>query len=156
MWQRRFWSKRRRFDKPQRKSLSSLPPSYETVVLEESVVKEIMQRLWLSGVPVFRERERVHHCPKCSSFIAAPSDPGHPDLHGYVPAHLVPPVRKRPASSAIPLYIECKRPEGGVKTIYQEQFIEDASRRGCIAGFATCWQDVNELFLKRGIKLRAA
>jgi hypothetical protein len=152
MWQKRFWSPRRKFDKPAQRDLRMNPPSYEPVILEEHVVKEIMQRLWLSGVPIFRERERIHTCPHCHHFIAAPSDPGHPDLHGYVPSHLL----GKKKAQAVPVYIEAKRPEGGVRSAVQEQFISDALSRGCIAGFATCWDEVNKLFVERGIKLRAA
>jgi hypothetical protein len=146
-YQRRWWSKRRNFKtsdvKLNKKGI------YELVTKEEDVVEEIVTRLWLSGVPIYRERERVPVCPHCKAFVASPSESGHPDLHGVVPAKL---ARGR---FAIPVYIEVKRP-GGRHRPEQEKFIAQQKVIGSIAGFAESWMDVVRLFAENDIPLRAA
>lgn len=153
MFQRRFWGKRATFKLRKRQIKLSARGVYEPVQLEEDVLQEIMQRLWYSGIPVFREKERIPRCPHCGLYVASAksaTDRGHPDLHGYIPARL------SVTGVAVPFYIEVKRPQGGVRSYEQEEFIRRAQAAGVLAFFANSWAVVKEQFESRTSLLRAA
>lgn len=127
---------------------------FEAQITEEHVLLEIMTRLTYAKMQIFRERERI---PNGSYRL---SDPGHPDLHGWVPRLLA------EANFAIPIYIEvkrpgemkkyneCKLPAKRMKTINdQKLFIESAILGGCIACFAEKWEDVVAAFANKNINL---
>jgi hypothetical protein len=151
MQQRRFWSKGRDFRKKRRirkTEFNEEKQLYEAVELEEDVIKKVVTLLWYSGIPVFRERERIPVCPNCHQFVSRiASDPGHPDLHGYVPE------RKNPTGRSLPFYIEAKRPVGGVESEIQKEFIRRARKHGVLAFFARSWEDVWWNFWGVGIVL---
>lgn len=145
MWaKRRDWTPKKR---RARKVKLSERGIYEPVELEEDVVQKIIALLWYSGIPVFRERERVPNCPSCGKFVSKPSEAGHPDLHGWLPS------RKNSSRTATPFYIECKRPDGGVETEVQKEFIRRARRDGVLAFFAHEWSDVWWNFWGIGVRL---
>jgi hypothetical protein len=156
MDQRIFWSRRRNWQRkkvrPRKIEFNEAKQIFEPVELEEDVVKKIIALLWYSGIPVFRERERVPSCQSCGKFVAAPSEPGHPDLHGFIPARKIFTSNVRSLGS-VAFYIECKRPSGGISTEVQKEFVKRARRDGCLAFFATCWQDVWWNFWGIGIEL---
>jgi hypothetical protein len=145
---------------------------YEAKVIEEHVLEEIKLRLGYAGIPIYRERERI---PDARRYKL--SDPGHPDLHGYLPVSFRvkefyrrhPEYKEKPAiaeefyRSAIPVYIEVKRPgemakyrKGVLSTVRsrtfqaQEEFIVKARKDGCIACFAESWDDVVDAFKQKG------
>lgn len=157
MYQRRFWGNRRfrkgiKIRRPRKIELSERG-IFEPVQLEEDVVQEIMHRLWYSGVPVFREKERIPRCPHCGKYVTSArgaTERGHPDLHGYVPAHLM------PTKQAMPFMIECKRPDGGVASIEQQAIISQAKQHGVVALFARSWSEVRCEFERLGVLLKAA
>jgi hypothetical protein len=117
-------------------------------ITEEMVLKEIVTRLWLAKIPVYRINCAV-------GGKVRPNEPGIPDLVGYVPfAPIITFAQEIPLtiSGTRPLFIEVKRP-GGARRPAQIRFIEEASASGCLAFFAESWQDVVDYFSKAGIKL---
>jgi hypothetical protein len=167
MDQQRFWSKNRKWEKAirrPRKIELSARGIYEPVELEEDVLQTTYSLLWFSGIPVFRERERIPKvsvtCEDCGrkwmQWVGRPSEAGHPDLHGWVPFKKLPPMYRAstPNGSAVPFYIEMKRPKGGIHSEEQKQFILKALRDGVVAFFAHSWSDVRREFGNRfGITL---
>ncbi len=101
---------------------------YQPVLLEEHVLREIVERLWWHKIKVWRIRERI---PGQGGF----STPGIPDLIGWA-------IRRDwTPNTTVPLFIEVKRP-GGVRRPAQERWIAEAKADGCIAFFAESWEDV--------------
>ena len=152
MEQRRFWGKRRDWSKkkfrPRAIEFNATKKIFEPVEREEDVVVAIISTLWYSGIPVFRERERIPKCPKCGQYVSrTPSDAGHPDLHGYIPA------TKTAIGQAAPFYIEVKRPSGGVETEVQKEFIRRAQGNGVLAFFARSVNEVRAQFASVGVEL---
>jgi hypothetical protein len=120
---------------------------YEPVLLEEHVLKEIVERLWLQAkIKVWRINCAV-------GGKVRPNEPGIPDLIGWVPDP-APRHLPGPQGLAFPLFIEVKRP-GGARRAAQERFIEEARSGGCIAFFAESWTDVIRELYPFGIKLAA-
>lgn len=131
-------------------------------ILEKDVVKEIIARLWLEyRIKVWQVRERI------PGEGVAPSTAGLPDLVGWIQrkqtivgfVHFVhgKQFSERTILFSLPLFIECKKPHGGVRRPAQIQFIEEARRDGCVAFFASSWDDVvKELDEQAGIKLKEA
>ncbi len=154
MHQRRFWTKNRDWmskkKRPRKVEFNAAKGIYEPVELEEDILKKIVALLWYSGIPVFRERERVPNCGRCGQFVAAPSEAGHSDLHGYIPQRKLP---TKGAEGCRPFFIECKRPQGGIATEVQKEFIRRARRDGVLAFFAYSWSDVWWNFWAIGIEL---
>lgn len=152
MWQRRFWGKRRDWTTKPRRSrrveYNEEKKIFEPVELEEHVVKKVHDLLWYSGIPIFRERERIPKCTRCGAFVCAPSASGHPDLHGWIPA-----AKVSGSKYAIPFYFEAKRPGGGIQSEEQKQFIALARRDGVVAGFVDSYEKVRGLLAPLGIKL---
>lgn len=104
---------------------------------EEHVLREIVQRLWLAKIPVFRVNCSV-------GGKVRPNQPGIPDLIGYIPYKVWSKQlgEGQPENGvAIPLFIEVKRP-GGARRTAQIQFINDSKSAGCAAFFAESWADV--------------
>lgn len=120
-------------------------------IVEEDVVEEITTRLWLQyRIKVWRVRERI---PREG---AAPSVAGLPDLMGWIIRELPHFIDGAVQKVAVPLFIECKRPDGA-RRIAQTRFIDDARKDGCVAFFAECWADVvREMQKQCGIKLKGA
>ena len=118
-------------------------------ILEETIVRVIRDGLNACRIPNYRVRERISVCPRCRGFIGRPSEEGIPDLVGWVPVSLW----MAGGSRAIPLFIEVKRPKGGVKSQAQEQFVERANRDGGIAIFARGWDECAEQLRQAGVKL---
>jgi hypothetical protein len=114
---------------------------FEPVLLEEHVLREIVERAWLQArIKLWRI-----NCPVGGK--VGPNERGIPDLIGFLPSggrsHQIDPV---------PLFIEVKRP-GGKKRIEQQEFIKDASAAGCCAFFADSWDVVREELTKWGVKV---
>lgn len=76
-----------------------------------------------------------------------PNEAGIPDLMGWIPGSWT------KTGIAIPLYVEVKRPVGGVKSVEQQLFIDRANRDACIAFFARGWDDVVAELRKVGVHL---
>lgn len=120
----------------------------ELVLLEEHVLKEIVDRLWLQArIKVWRV-----NCPVGGK--VRPNESGIPDLLGYIPSKLEYYTPEGIRKLSLPLYIEVKRP-GGVRRPAQESFIKEASEAGCVAFFAESWFDVIRELFKVGVKLSA-
>jgi hypothetical protein len=120
----------------------------ELVLLEEHVVQEIVDRLWLQAkIRVNRIRERIPG-------VGIPSTPGLPDLMGHIPQIVEAWTVDGKVKWSVPLYIEVKRP-GGARRIAQTRFIEEARKDGCAAFFAESWLDVIRELYSFGIKLSA-
>jgi hypothetical protein len=119
---------------------------YERKILEEDVVKEIMQRLGYAQIKVFRHRERIPIVNgKFKRFAGGSSTPGIPDLFGWI---------KRSMTYGIPFYIEVKRPGDNRHRPAQTKFIEEAKADGVIAFFAESYLDVQKGFMEAGIELK--
>lgn len=126
---------------------------WQPVLLEEHVLKEIVERLWMQArIKMWRIRERI---PGKGSLSTA----GIPDLIGHIPARsfacgcsqddcVLTTIAMRPT----PLYIEVKRP-GGARRIAQIRFIEEAKSDGCAAFFAESWLDVVRELYPFNVKL---
>lgn len=113
---------------------------------EEPVVKQILDGLRAHGFEAHRVKERISVCWRCKGFIGQPGEKGIPDLIGWMPRN-----SNAERYSPIPLYIEVKRPKGGVKREEQIAFIERARAAGAIACFARSWDDVADEFKRHGI-----
>ncbi len=133
---------------PRRAKFEFKDGKYQPVLLEEHVVTEIMARLLWAKIKVFRVRERI---PGMSKNL---STPGLPDIVGWIPAKVWDEAHYNvlPIPSAVPLYIEAKRP-GGVRRPAQIRFINEATQDGCVAFFAESWDDVVREFKTVGITL---
>lgn len=111
----------------------------ELVLLEEHVLEEITDRLWLQAkIRVFRV-----NCPVGGK--VRPNVPGIPDLMGWIP-------NVQRTGWTLPLFIEVKRPKG-VRRAAQERFIAQALADGCVAFFAESWADVVKELCRFGIRL---
>lgn len=115
---------------------------YDLVLLEEHIVKEIINRLWWAKIRVHRV-----NCPVGGK--VQPNEAGLPDLAGWLPSRrdVLGLVHR-----AVPLYIEVKRPSG-VRRPEQVCFIEEAKKDGCIAFFAESWDDVVSNLKEAGVEL---
>lgn len=125
---------------------------YQSKISEEHVLREIVDRLWLQAkIKVFRVRERIPDNRKRWQQL---STPGIPDLIGFIPwrTPIQPPAVPDHTISALPLFIEVKRP-GGKHRPMQERFISEALADGCCAFFAESWGHVVLELGKFGIKL---
>lgn len=145
------------------KDLKLARSTWNNSILEETIVKVLMDGLTACRIPVFRVRERISSCPKCHQFVGRPSEAGIPDLVGWIP----PGVRNRaimyaPAlnevttgdySSALPLFIEVKRPKGGVESAVQREFLARARAGGAIAFFARGWDECVAELKAAGVKI---
>lgn len=122
---------------------------FQPVLTEEHVLKEIVTRLWLEA----KIRVARINCPVKGK--VRPNEPGIPDLIGWLPNTMNCEIKFSPTRrflTAVPLYIEVKRP-GGVRRPAQELFIADARKDGCVAFFAESWTDVLRELYEAGIKL---
>jgi hypothetical protein len=128
---------------------------YEPVLLEEHVLREIVDRLW------FQAKIRMVRINQPVGGKVRQNESGIPDLVGELP--------RRPftvtcsqdvcASTIIeipptPLYIEVKRP-GGARRAAQIRFIEEKKSAGCAAFFAESWLDVIRELYSFGVRLSA-
>lgn len=128
--------------------------------LEEPVVQAHLELFPLLGIQLWRERERVPArktaCPAChkvfSVNVSAPSDGGHPDTHGYVPIKLLSERNAPTVNWPVPLYIEMKRPVGGVEGVKQRDTIERINRDGGIAFFTRSIDETAEKLKARGVR----
>jgi len=108
------------------------------------MVRQVRDGLALCGIPVWQVKERLPG--------ASMSEAGLPDLQGYVPGGKFEPVFK--CACPVPLYIEMKRPGRHRRRPEQVAFIDRAKADGCIALFATGWDDVSRELRSRGVVLR--
>lgn len=120
---------------------------FVNTVLENSIVKVIRDALNACRIPNYRVRERISVCPRCHHFIGQASEEGIPDLVCWVPARLTEVRYSRP------LFIEVKRPKGGVESEAQKQFTERAITDGGIAMFARDWDTVADTLRAAGVKI---
>jgi len=121
---------------------------WNETVLEKAIVKVIRGGLVACRIPHWLILARLP-CPKCGTWGATPPDPGIPDIAGIVPPNLL----DTPSSWGRPLFIEVKRPRGGVEGEFQKRFIEDRRQQGAIAFFARGWDDVAENLTKAGVRI---
>jgi hypothetical protein len=127
---------------------------WEPVIYEEDVVQRVSVLLKYSGCVTVRIRERAK-CPNCKSFTTQPSDPGIPDLIGYIPPAVW--ARHHPEeqgqSRGVPFFIEVKRPKTGRKRYAQVAFIDSVKADGVLAFFADGWDVVKAEFKRIGVTL---
>lgn len=121
---------------------------------EEPVVQQILDGLRVHGIAAWRVKERISRCWKCKQFIGRPSTSGIPDIIGWIPRRVAS-VDGLVQIVPIPVYIEVKRPVGGVKRAAQIAFIEQARAAGCVACFARGWDDVARELLAHGFRAAA-
>jgi hypothetical protein len=128
---------------------------HEIVLLEEHVLQEIVDRLWLQA------KIRMVRINQPVGGLVRPNENGIPDLMGDLPrrAFVVGCLRDACASTTVeipptPLYIEVKRP-GGARRLAQTRFIDEKRLAGCAAFFAESWLDVIRELYPFGIKLSA-
>jgi hypothetical protein len=100
--------------------------------LEKAVVKVLMDALPLIGIKVYRILERMP-CTHCGKWSGTPPAKGIPDIGGSIPPRL---MRGPMQLWARPLYIECKRPKGGVEGLEQSAFLQSVRDDGGIAFFS--------------------
>lgn len=117
--------------------------------LEETIVKVLMDGLTACRIPVFRVRERISKCHRCHQFIGRPSDPGIPDICGWIPAGSAFSF----SGLSRPLFIEAKRPKGGIESAVQKEFIDRARKGGAVAFFARGWDECAAELRAAGVKL---
>lgn len=119
---------------------------FQPVLLEKHVVKELIVRLWANQIKVWQINNNI-------GGHLRPNVAGIPDLMGHVPrrTELVFGGACYKTTSAIPLYIEVKRP-GGVRSAAQIRFIEQSAQDGCVAFFADSWDSCKAELAKFGIK----
>lgn len=130
-------------------------------ILEEAIVKVIMQGLVACRIPVYRVQHRLPFCFHCHKPSGMPGTLGIPDLIGWIPAEMqkaqeckVDGFIHKPLTGRA-LFIEVKRPVGGVASIEQRDFIQRAMGHGCIAFFARGWDDVADRLRAAGVKIPA-
>lgn len=129
---------------------------WEGKLLEEHVLREIVERLWLEyRIKVWRINQPV-------GGKTPQNVDGLPDLWGFIPAGVprtfdwknLGEVTHHGGWPATPLMIECKRP-GGARRPAQETFIAEARAGGCCAFFAESWDDVVRELREVGVRPRA-
>ena len=121
---------------------------YEPVLLEEHVLREIVDRLWLQAkIKMWRINQPV-------AGKTRQNEAGIPDLMGWIPCKSPSQRLDSGDERAVPLYIEVKRP-GGVRRTAQIRFIEEARAGGCAAFFAESWTDVMRELYPYGLRLAA-
>jgi hypothetical protein len=136
--------------------------AWKNSVLEKSIVKVIRDGLNACRIPNYEVKARAP-CAKCHMFTVAASEPGIPDLIGWIPAgrcilkttlsaESVKPVHWM-NSKAIPLFIEVKRPQGGIESEAQKQFVERVNKDVGIALFARDWDTVADALKAAGVKI---
>jgi hypothetical protein len=126
--------------------------AWKDSVLEKAIVKVIRDGLTACRIPQYEVKARTP-CAKCHLWTVAASEPGIPDLIGWIPAALNLKRSERHGPVAIPLFIEVKRPKGGIEGEAQKQFIERANRDGGVAMFARDWDTVAGTLRRVGIKI---
>jgi hypothetical protein len=113
--------------------------------LEKSIVKVLMDALPLCGIHVHLILSRMP-CTHCGKWSGTPPAAGIPDIGGWIPSRLM--SKCPPSYRAVPLYIEVKRPKGGVQGAEQTAFLESVRRDGGVAFFARgldeCCQKLSE------------
>lgn len=114
---------------------------WQPEISEEHVINEILSRLTWAKIKIYRIRERIPGKWKLST-------PGIPDLIGWVPQKW---GEHGWEKTAIPLFIECKS-RTGVHRVAQTRFIEEAKADGCVAFFASSWEDVVRNFKEAGLE----
>lgn len=119
-------------------------------ILEKAIVKVIRDGLNACRIPNYEIKARTP-CARCHLFTVAASEPGIPDLVGWIPANLMPmwPAHVR----AVSLFVEVKRPKRGIESEAQKQFLERANRDGAIAIFARGWDECAGQLRAAGVKL---
>jgi hypothetical protein len=123
--------------------------AWKQTILEKAIVKVIRDGLVACRIPHWLILARVP-CPKCKTWGAEPADRGIPDIAGIVPPNLF--LDQTPVWGR-PLFIEVKRPQGGVESIEQQSFIEERRKAGAIAFFARGWDDVAENLTQAGVHI---
>lgn len=132
--------------------------AWKDSVLEKSIVKVIRDGLNACRIPNYEVKARTP-CAKCHLWTVAASEPGIPDLIGWIPAALLNlPVKPDengtvPRRFSRPLYIEVKRPKGGIEGEAQKQFLQRAIRDGGIAIFARDWDTVADTLRTAGVRI---
>jgi hypothetical protein len=117
--------------------------------LEKSIVKVLMDALPLIGIHAHLILARMP-CTHCGKWSGTPPAKGIPDIGGLIPAKL---FRGETPLWARPLYIECKRPRGGVEGIEQQDFIERVRREGGVAFFCRGLDECCEELDRAGVKI---
>lgn len=133
--------------------------AWKDSVLEKSIVRVIRDGLNACRIPNYEVKARTP-CAKCHLWTVAASEPGIPDLIGWIPESLLNlPVKPDVAGSVIqrryarPLFIEVKRPKGGIEGEAQKQFMQRALAGGGIAMFARDWETVADMLRASGVRI---
>lgn len=122
--------------------------AWKASVPETAVVKAIRDGLTASGIPHYEIKARTP-CPRCHQWPAQACEPGIPDLIGWIPRSLLAGI----AGTSVPLFIEVKRPQGGIESQAQKQFVERAVTDGGIALFARSWECVSNVLKACGVRI---
>jgi hypothetical protein len=132
-------------------------PLFQPPITEDHVIMELIQRFAYARIPVRRVKERIpemrngrKHWRGRGLGSSGSSDPGIPDLIGHIPQYL---RKDGVVVPARPLYIEVKRPKGGRIRPAQLDWIQSATLHGCLAFFATSWDDCVQAFASVGYPL---
>ena len=142
---------------------------FEPVLSEEDVLGQI--RNWLEVVlraRVFRAIERIPKCMRdgcghyasahkygicrkcsCGQFVGTVSEPGTPDLSGYIFDDRFVPV----AGQVFPFWLEIKRPDGGRKRPAQVARIELIQQDGGCAAFVKSLDEVRVVLKQHGVMI---
>ena len=122
-------------------------------ILEETVVKVLMDGLTACRIPVFRVRERIPRCHRCHQFVGRASQQGIPDLIGWIPHYQFRKSGVEVYAPARPLFVEVKRPKGGLESAVQKEFIDRARKGGAVAFFCRSWDECADQLRSAGVQL---
>lgn len=132
--------------------------AWKDSVLEKAIVKVIRDGLNACRIPNYEVKARMP-CAKCHLWTVAASEPGIPDLIGWIPESLLQLPVKPDASGVLPrryarpLFIEVKRPKGGVEGEAQKEFMRRAVAGGGLAIFARGWDEVADMLRASGVRI---
>ena len=138
------------------KELKAARSTWRNSILEKTIVKSLMQGLIACRIPVFRINAPIP-CSRCHRYSCEPNEAGIPDIVGFIPKRMVDtgdnPFGLLSPVPATPLFIEVKRPKGGVESEAQKAFIERARKDGAIAFFARGWDECADNLRQAGVKI---
>jgi hypothetical protein len=114
--------------KPRREAV---PP-----ISEAEVVRRVMEYLTLSGIPCYRMNNGAY-CTEGGGFVRFGAK-GMSDIYAIGPG-------------GRSVWIECKRPKGGVVSPYQREFIDCMNRHGGVAVIVTSLESLEIQLKEAGV-----